>query len=260
MMMLMMKTTTVKRMTATMTPTLMKIRRNLWNCPRSLARASIPPPMISAQSRKEICLCRWHTHTHFCHVLVDSRCYFWFFVEFPETNLSDQIFSRTFPLTHHHLKIFSVFRRVMYWGLSRSQQIIGGWLRTVKATEEWFQKPFWRYTTPHLSEFSKRKMIFSWKAIGGHFLIALSWSIQIARCLKGSALVSLSVKAFIFFQAASGADEDNESNAESDDEDLSEDDEEQDSEELSEFGEKERFSISTLFVHVPHWCYWFGSF
>lgn len=23
----------------------------------------------------------------------------------------------------------------------------GGWLRTVKATEEWFQKPTWRYTT-----------------------------------------------------------------------------------------------------------------
>lgn len=127
----------------------------------------------------------------------------------------------------------------------------GGSLRTVKATEEWFQKPIWRYTTPHGSEFSKSKMIFSWKAIRGHFLNQLTWSIQIAHFITSSALVSPIVKAFHFFQAGSAADEDNESYDESDDEDLSEEDEEQESEELSEFGEKERFSISSLFVHLP---------
>lgn len=116
------------------------------------------------------------TDTHYCHVLAESWCYFWIF-EFPERNLSDQIFmSRNFPLMHHYLKRFSLFRRVMCWGLSRSQQMNGGSLRTVKATEEWFQKPIWRYTTPHGSEFSKSKMIFSWKAMRGHFLNQLTWS------------------------------------------------------------------------------------
>lgn len=76
--------------------------------------------------------------------------------------------------------------------------------------------------------------------------------------MKSSALGSPLVKAFNFFQAGSAADEDNESYDESDDEDLSEEDEEQESEELSEFGEKERFSLSSLFEHLPKPCYWFG--
>ncbi|CAF97042.1 unnamed protein product, partial [Tetraodon nigroviridis] len=54
-----------------------------------------------------------------------------------------------------------------------------------------------------------------------------------------------------YLKAGSAADEDNESYDESDDEDLSEEDEEQDSEELSESEKKERFAISSLFVHSP---------
>lgn len=51
-------------------------------------------------------------------------------------------FKYVFPVMHHHLD--AVIRRAMYWGLSRCQQMTGGSLRIVKATEGWFQKTIWR--------------------------------------------------------------------------------------------------------------------
>lgn len=82
---------------------------------------------------------------------------------------------------HHCLNILSVFRRVMYWGLSTCQQKTGGSLRTVKATQELFQTTILRYTFLHMSTITSNSKM-SWRGIKERFLKYLNW----LKCLNYS--------------------------------------------------------------------------